>query len=173
MQDLTPPSARDHPEACWHFVGPNKPSAAQQPLAQSIPGFLALVFHMAHKHPHPRPHQHQHQHPGGGPTQSGAQPGHIQVNPPDPSVVAAIDAQFRPVDLKLGGDDGNSIVLCAPHGLETCTECGTDFLLLNQTSRVLKQFPKEMPVPPPPNVVHPQRSPLVQKAKEEGNVRSR
>lgn len=120
---------------------------------------------------HPHPHPHPQSHPGGGSGPVGPQPGQIQVNTPDPSVVAAIDAQFRRVDLKLGGDDGNSIALCGPHGQEVCTECGTDFLLLNQTARVLKQFPKEMPVPPPPNVVHPQRSPLVQKAKEEGNVR--
>lgn len=120
---------------------------------------------MAHQHPHPHPHPQQ-----GGPPPGGPQPGQIQVNTPDPAVVAAIDAQYQPVDLKLGGDNGNSTVLCKLHGLEVCTTCGTDFFLLNQTARVLSQFPKEMPVPPPPNVVHPQRSPLVQKAKEEGNV---
>lgn len=119
---------------------------------------------MAHQHPHPHPHPQQ-----GGPPQQ-PQPAQIQVNTPDPAVVAAIDAQFKQVDLKLGGDIPNT-VLCNPHGQEVCAECGTDFFLLNQTARVLAQFPKEMPVPPPPNVVHPQRSPLVQKAKEEGNVR--
>lgn len=129
---------------------------------------MAPRHNQSHSHSHP--HSHPPAHPSGGPNFPHGGPAQIQVSAPDPSVVAAIDAQFRPVDLKLGGDDGNSIALCGPHGQEVCTECGIDFQLLNQTARVLKQFPKEMPVPPPPNVVHPQRSPLVQKAKEEGNV---
>jgi len=70
----------------------------------------------------------------------------------------------------LGGDDGKSMVLCLAHSLEVCKDCGLDFLILNQTAKVLQSFPPEMPIPPPPNVVHPQRSPLVQKAKEEGNT---
>lgn len=117
---------------------------------------------MAQPHPHPHPHPQ--------PGQPGPQPNQIQVNAPDPSVVAAIDAQFHNVDIKLGGEDGNTLVACGPHGSEVCSICGTDFFLLNQTSRVLKSFPKEMPIPPPPNVIHPQRTPLVTKAKEEGNV---
>jgi hypothetical protein len=98
------------------------------------------------------------------------QPGQIQVSAPDPAVLAAIDAQYRPVPLKLGGDDGKSMALCAAHSLEVCKECGLDFLMLNQIAKTLQSFPPSMPIPPPPNVVHPQRSPLVQKAKDEGNV---
>lgn len=93
------------------------------------------------------------------------------MNAPDPAIIAAIDAQFRAVDLIMGGDNMNSMLLCKPHKLDVCAECGTDFFLTNQTARVFSALPKEIPVPPPPNVVHPQRSPLVQKAKEEGNVR--
>lgn len=119
---------------------------------------------MSHPHPHPHPHPQPGQ-PGG------PQPQAMQVNAPDPAVVAAIDAQFRTVDIKLGGEDDNTLVACGPHGSEVCSICGTDFFLLNQTSRVLKSFPKEMPIPPPPNVIHPARSPMVTKAKEEGNVR--
>jgi len=93
----------------------------------------------------------------------------MQVNPPDPAVQAAIDAQFRPVKLKIGVDDGKSIAVCAPHGREVCEDCKLDFFAMNQTARVLQSLPSEMRVPPPPKIVHPQRTPLVQKAKEEGN----
>jgi translocation protein SEC72 len=115
---------------------------------------------MAHAHPHPHP-----------TTSSGVPPpGAIQVSAPDPSVVAAIDSQFQPVNLKLGGDHNNSIAQCNDHGLEVCKDCGVDFYMMNQTARLLKSFPKEVPIPPPPNVIHPQRSPMIQKAKDEGNV---
>src|SRR5258708_704181 len=116
-------------------------------------------------HAHAHPHAHPHPHPS---PQSQAQ--QMQVNPPDPAVQAAIDAQFRPVKLKLGVDDGKSIAVCAPHGREVCEDCKLDFFAMNQTARVLQSLPSEMRVPPPPNIVHPQRTPLVQKAKEEGNV---
>ncbi|KAF8310094.1 hypothetical protein DL93DRAFT_2084855 [Clavulina sp. PMI_390] len=115
--------------------------------------------------PHAHPHPHPHPHPQQGPP-PGAQS--IQVQAPDPAIVAAIDAQYTPVALQVGGEN-NNIVTCGPHNLEVCNECGTNFFFLNQTAKVLASFPKEMPVPPPPNVVHPQRTPLVQKAKEEGN----
>src|SRR5688572_11735287 len=89
----------------------------------------------------------------------------------DPAVLAMIDAQHVPVNLKLTKDDAASIAVCEPHGLEVCKDCDLDFFQMNITSRVLQSFPPEMPIPPPPNVVHPQRSPMVQKAKDEGNVR--
>ncbi|KAF8328452.1 uncharacterized protein EI90DRAFT_3065405 [Cantharellus anzutake] len=115
------------------------------------------------RHAHPNPQQQPQQ------SQQHPQAQQMQVSPPEPAVQAAIDAQFRPVNLKLGADDGKAIALCASHGREVCGDCGLDFTMLNQTSRVLQSLPSEMPVPPPPHVVHPQRSPLVQKAKEEGN----
>lgn len=115
----------------------------RQPTHSSDASYASLfeVFEpMSHPHPHPHPHP--------GQPQPGPQPGQMQVNAPDPAVVAAIDAQYRPVALKLGGEGGDSAVLCEPHGNEVCATCGTDFFLLNQTARVLRSFPKEMPVPP-------------------------
>jgi translocation protein SEC72 len=121
-------------------------------MAQPVP-----QNHQGHQHPHPHPHPHPQQ----GPPQAIAPP-----QPPDPIVVAAIDAQFREVPLQVSN---GTQVLCRPHSLETCKECDVDFASLNGITKMLQNQP-ELAVPPPANIVPPGRTQAVQKAKEEGNV---
>ncbi|KZS94628.1 TPR-like protein [Sistotremastrum niveocremeum HHB9708] len=84
--------------------------------------------------------------------------------PPDPAVLAAIEQDYKPVPLKLNENQ----VLCDGHGLEKCGECEVDFVAVNQLAKMIVSHP-EYAVPPPPNMIPPQRSQAVSKAKEEGN----
>jgi translocation protein SEC72 len=88
---------------------------------------------------------------------------------PDPVALAAIEANFKPVDFLL--DPSNDArVLCKPHKLDKCSDCGHDFTFVNALAGIFTANPSLM-CPPPPQVVQPQRSQAVMKAKEEGNVR--
>ncbi|KAG8942241.1 hypothetical protein FRC03_003493 [Tulasnella sp. 419] len=84
---------------------------------------------------------------------------------PDPMVQAALDEQFRAINLTLADP---STAVCSAHKKETCEECNLDFTGLNALAKVLPTL-NEPGIPPPPNVVHPGRSQAVQKAKEDGN----
>ncbi len=86
----------------------------------------------------------------------------------DPVMQAAIEADFRPVDLTL--DPANTAAFCASHSREKCDECDVDYVLLNRLSKVLTSNPK-LPFPPPPNVINQKLSQIVNQTKEEGNVR--
>lgn len=106
---------------------------------------------------------------GPQPSQQTGQP--QQYNPPpqpDAKIQALIEADFKRVDLKLGPPN-NAQALCASHGLEKCSDCGVDFTGTNALARVFVQNPN-LVVPPPPQVVQPQRSQAVNKTKEDGNV---
>jgi translocation protein SEC72 len=87
---------------------------------------------------------------------------------PDPVMQAAIEADFRSVDLAL--DSTNVSVICAPHSREKCDECDADYTHLNRLSKVLTANPNFL-CPPPPNVVNQKLSQIVNQTKEEGNVR--
>jgi len=102
-------------------------------------------------------HQHQHQHPT------------IVQPAPDPVLQAVIDADFKPVNLKLGGPDGSS-VLSAANSEEVDEENGLDFTRLNRLSKLLSTNPS-LRCPPPPNVVSQKLSQVINGTKEEGNVR--
>ncbi|PWN89915.1 hypothetical protein FA10DRAFT_100288 [Acaromyces ingoldii] len=80
--------------------------------------------------------------------------------PPMPSEeqMALSDATFRQVPLSL---DPNSLQLGSP---------SHDLTILNALVRSLRALPPQVPFPPPPNVVPPQRSMAIGKAKDEGNV---
>lgn len=110
-----------------------------------------------------------HSHTPGGPTHSHgpaqAAPQMPVPPPPDPAVLAAIEQDYKPVPLKLNENQ----VLCDGHGLEKCGECEVDFVAVNQLAKMIVSHP-EYAVPPPPNMIPPQRSQAVSKAKEEGNV---
>jgi translocation protein SEC72 len=87
---------------------------------------------------------------------------------PDPVMQAVIEADFHPIDLTL--DSTNVSVICAPHSREKCDECDSDYTHLNRLSKVLSANPNLL-CPPPPNVVNQKLSQIVNKTKEEGNVR--
>lgn len=72
--------------------------------------------------------------------------------------MALSDATFRQVPLSL---DPNSLQLGSP---------SHDLTILNALVRSLRALPPQVPFPPPPNVVPPQRSMAIGKAKDEGNV---
>lgn len=111
--------------------------------------------------------------------QPGLQPG--QPNPmqrppqmmtapqPDPVMQARIDADFRPVDLAVGGP-GHAFVFCNKHKVEKCDECNLDFAGLNRISKILVTNPN-LRCPPPPTVVQQKLSQAVTNTKDEGNVR--
>lgn len=88
-----------------------------------------------------------------------AQQGGMPPAPPTPTAeqLAAADAGFQPVPLGMHPET---------HQLVSPT---TDLTVLNALIRSLKALPPQMPFPPPPNVVPPQRSMAINKAKEEGN----
>ena len=94
---------------------------------------------------------------------------YVAPPPPDPKMQALIEADYKPVDMKLGPPN-NSQALCAPHGQEKCEKCGVDFTSLNSLARIFVQNPT-LVVPPPPQIVQQQRSQAVTKTKEDGNVR--
>jgi len=86
---------------------------------------------------------------------------------PDPVMQARIDADFRSVDLAVGGP-GHAFAFCNPHKREKCDVCNLDFTALNRISKVLLTNPN-IRCPPPPNVVQQKLSQAVTNTKEEGN----
>ena len=82
---------------------------------------------------------------------------------------ALIEADFTPVNIKLG-DPNESQASCGEHDKELCEECGVDYRLMNGLARIFTQNPQLL-APPPPQVVQQQRSLVVNKMKEDGNVR--
>jgi translocation protein SEC72 len=82
---------------------------------------------------------------------------------------AAIEADFRPVDVAL--DSATGTALCPSHSSEKCDECEVDYVQLNRLSKILTANPK-LPFPPPSNVVNQKLSQIVNQTKEEGNVGS-
>ncbi|KAK0531533.1 hypothetical protein OC834_002924 [Tilletia horrida] len=80
--------------------------------------------------------------------------------PPAPTAEqqAVTDAQFRPVPLQYNPETG------------TLESPILDLGVLNALIRSLASLPKEIPIPPPPNVLPPQRSMAINKAKEDGNA---
>lgn len=81
---------------------------------------------------------------------------------------ALIDEDFKPVPLKLSNE--NKSAVCGTHSEEVCKACKVDFTALNALARILESR-KDLAIPPPPNVVNPNRSQMVTKSKDEGNVR--
>lgn len=71
--------------------------------------------------------------------------------------MALSDANFRAVPLAI---DPNTHMLASPTH---------DVNVLNALVRSLKALPPQIPIPPPANVVPPQRSMAINKAKEDGN----
>lgn len=97
-----------------------------------------------------------------------AQPQIVQP-PPDPVLQAVIDADFKPVNLKIGGPD-NTFVLSGANSEEVDEENGLDFTRLNRLSKLLATNPN-LRCPPPPGVVSQKLSQVINGTKEEGNVR--
>ena len=69
-----------------------------------------------------------------------------------------------------GRIDNESQASCGEHDKELCEECGVDYRLMNGLARIFTQNPQLL-APPPPQVVQQQRSLVVNKMKEDGNVR--
>ncbi|KAM6496799.1 hypothetical protein JOM56_007272 [Amanita muscaria] len=130
---------------------------------------------MSHSHSHAPGEQHSHSHsqspllsPQTPLTPQTPQTPHSPHLPsPDPTALALIEQDFRPVSLKLGAD--NHIALCEPHGLEKCTDCNVDFQSLNRMSRILANNPN-LRCPPPVNVITQKLTQLVTSTKDEGNA---
>lgn len=107
-------------------------------------------------------------------------PGHAHPHPPqmqrppqalpqpDPIMQARIEADFKPVDLTVGGPSA-AFAFCNSHKLEKCKECNVDFMALNRISKILFTNPA-LRCPPPPNVVQQKLSQAVTNMKDEGNV---
>lgn len=77
---------------------------------------------------------------------------------PNEEQMALNDAGFKQVPLAI---DPSTNQLASPTH---------DVTVLNALVRSLKSLPPQIPIPPPPNVVPPQRSMAVNKAKEDGNA---
>lgn len=123
---------------------------------------------MSHSHTHAPGESHSHSHaPGPQPQQ--AQPQQFVPPPLDAKMQALIEADFTPVNIKLA-DPNESQALCAEHEQEICEECGVDYRLMNSLARIFVQNPQLL-APPPPQVIQQQRSLVVNKMKEDGNVR--
>ncbi|KAG1776590.1 hypothetical protein EV702DRAFT_1197965 [Suillus placidus] len=106
-------------------------------------------------------HSHAHPHPP-KPAQ--------QVMPapqPDPVMQARIDADFKPVDIVVGGPS-TAFAFCNTHKLEKCKQCNVDFIALNRVSKILVTNPT-LRCPPPPTVVQQKLSQAVTNMKDEGN----
>ncbi|KAF8518960.1 hypothetical protein BU17DRAFT_48090 [Hysterangium stoloniferum] len=116
-----------------------------------------------HNHSHSGPHAHTHTH--------GPQPQQTMNPPaPDPLLVAALDARFREVPLKLvPSADGKAPVQIAPATGNLTDDFSVLNALLSQMATVL---PSNHVVPPPidpATVMQNPRSAAVVKAKDEGN----
>ncbi|KAG2362178.1 hypothetical protein BDR07DRAFT_1064294 [Suillus spraguei] len=108
--------------------------------------------------------QHSHTHPH--PQQPAQQ---VMPNPqPDPVMQACIDADFKPVDIAVGGPS-TAFAFCNTHKLEKCKECNVDFTALNRVSKILVTNPT-LRCPPPPTVVQQKLSQAVTNMRDEGNV---
>jgi len=92
----------------------------------------------------------------------------VPITPIDPALQAALEADFRQVDLKLGPPD-NSTVLCSTHSLEKCVDCNLDFVNMNRLAKLLILNPNIL-CPPPPNIVSQKLTQAINTMKEEGNV---
>ncbi|CAD6888132.1 unnamed protein product [Tilletia laevis] len=77
---------------------------------------------------------------------------------PTPEQQAVTDAHFRPVPLQFNPETG------------TLDSPILDLSVLNALIRSIASLPKEIPIPPPPNVLPPQRSMAITKAKDDGNA---
>lgn len=77
---------------------------------------------------------------------------------PTEEQMALSDASFKAVPLAMDPET---------HALASPTH---DLTVLNALIRSLKGLPPQIPIPPPPNVVPPQRSMAINKAKEDGNA---
>ncbi|KAF9785241.1 hypothetical protein BJ322DRAFT_1020805 [Thelephora terrestris] len=97
-----------------------------------------------------------------------AQPQMMVQPPPDPVLQAIIDSDFKPVNLKLGGPDGNS-VLSGANSEEADEENGLDFTRLNRLTKLLATN-QSLRCPPPPTVVSQKLSQVINGTKEEGNT---
>lgn len=97
-----------------------------------------------------------------------AQPQVMVQAPPDPLLQAVIDADFKPINLKLGGPDGN-FVLSGGNSEEVDDENGLDFTRLNKLTKLLGTNPN-LRCPPPPTVISQKLSQVINGTKEEGNV---
>lgn len=137
---------------------------------------------MSHSHSHAPGQSHSHS-PGPQPQgmPQGQAPKYVPPPQPDPKLQALIEADFKPVKLKLGpppppsgkeDSPKNCQALCIPHGLEKCDQCKLNFGVTNNLARLFVANPT-LVVPPPPQIVQPQRSQAVTKTKEDGNVRYR
>lgn len=123
---------------------------------------------MSHSHTHAPGESHSHSHaPGPQPQQP--QPQQFVPPPLDAKMQALIEADFAPVNIKLA-DPNESQALCGEHEQEICEECGVDYRLMNGLARIFVQNPQLL-APPPPQVIQQQRSLVVNKMKEDGNVR--
>lgn len=119
-------------------------------------------------------HQHSHSHAPGqdcdhGHSHDNAQSPQSPAFPqPDPAAQALIDADFVPTPLALSPDPHTAV--CASHKLEKCDKCNLDFVNTNRLAKLLVANPSLL-CPPPNNVVSQQLSQMVQRTKDEGNVR--
>ena len=124
---------------------------------------------MSHTHgPGQPPHSHSPGPGGATPQQQQAAQTYTPPPPADPKMQALIEADFKPVNMKLGPPN-DSQALCTPHGKEKCDECGVDFSSTNALARIFVQNPN-LVVPPPPQIVQQQRTQAVMKTKDDGNV---
>jgi translocation protein SEC72 len=120
---------------------------------------------MSHSHTHAPGEDHNHSH---GPPQPQQQ--QVVLQSPDPALQALIEADYRPVELKIGPPN-ESQALCPKHSVEKCADCDIDFVALNRLSKLLMANPTLL-CPPPPNVISQKLSQVITTTKEEGNVRS-
>lgn len=86
---------------------------------------------------------------------------------PDPVMQARIDADFKPVNIAVGGPS-TAFAFCNTHKVEKCKQCNVDFTALNRVSKILVTNPT-LRCPPPPTVVQQKLSQAVTNMKDEGN----
>jgi len=102
------------------------------------------------------------------PGQAGVPPQMLMQLPTDPIIQEAIDADFHPLNLKLGPPD-NTVVLSAFNDQEIDAENDLDLTGLNRLTKLLVTNPN-IRCPPPPNVVSQKLSAAINNTKEEGNT---
>lgn len=118
---------------------------------------------MSHSHAPGENHSHSH-----SPAPQQQQQQQMIIPPADPLLQAAIEKDYKPVNLKLG-PPSDSQALCGPHSLEKCEDCDLDFVALNNLAKIFVANPN-LACPPPTNVIQVQRAQAVTKTKEDGNV---
>ncbi|THH10364.1 hypothetical protein EW145_g1392 [Phellinidium pouzarii] len=126
---------------------------------------------MSHSHTHAPGQTHSHTpSPAMAAAQQQQQQQQQYVPPPpaDPKMQALIEADYKPVNLKLGPPNDTQ-ALCVVHELEKCDDCNVDFASTNSLARIFAANPNLL-CPPPPQIVQPQRSQAVTKTKEDGNA---